>query len=530
MTPTAFRRARKPLLCIALALAGGCVRAPVPQIARTVTAPDTALLPILGELVAPAAGPDAVPGDAPVIRREFRGVWVAAVGNLDWPSRPGLPVDLQRRELLAMLDRAVELGLNAVILQVRPSGDALYPSALEPWSEYLTGQMGRAPEPYYDPLAFAIGEAHRRGLELHAWFNPFRARDRTAKSTASASHVSRAHPELVRRYGSYLWMDPSEPAVQDQAVRVILDVAQRYDVDGIHIDDYFYPYREYDSRGRLIQFPDDENYARYRERGGAMGRSDWRRSNVDRFVERLYGELKGVRPRVKFGISPFGIWRPGYPAQISGLDAYEEIFADARKWLNNGWLDYFTPQLYWPVAQRAQSFPVLLDWWVGENRAGRHIWPGSFSDRVSEGRWSASEIVNQVNATRQNPGATGNVFFRMKSLMSARNGLAESLAGEPYAGAALVPPSPWLSMAAPGRPQAMVQLLTPSRTTIALLPTGTEEVFLWTVRSRTPDGWRTEVVPGWHRELTLPGSPDPVVITAVGRTGNESEAVVLRSE
>ncbi|MBW3630137.1 MAG: family 10 glycosylhydrolase [Gemmatimonadetes bacterium] len=449
---------------------------------------------------------------------------------MDWPSRPGLPPEVQRAELLVMLARAVSLGLNAVILQVRPAGDALYASPYEPWSEYLNGQRGRAPSPHYDPLDFAVREAQRRGLELHAWFNPFRARDPTARGSASPDHFTRVHPGLVRRYGSYLWMEPSEPAVHDQAIKVILDVARRYDVDGIHIDDYFYPYRVNDSGGRTIPFPDDENYERYRRSGGTLGRSDWRRSNVDRFVERLYGELKGVRPHVKFGISPFGIWRPGYPAQIQGLDAYEEIYADARKWLNNGWLDYFVPQLYWPVNQRPQAFPVLLDWWVGQNSRGRHIWPGSFSDRVSEGRWPASEIVNQVDVTRQNPGASGNVFFRMRSLMSTRNGLYESLSRAPYNGAALVPASPWLSTVAPPRPRAAIQLTTPGRITIAVAPGGAEEVFLWTVRSRSPQGWRSEVVPGWKRELTLTGTADPIVITAVGRTGNESEPVVLRSE
>jgi uncharacterized lipoprotein YddW (UPF0748 family) len=324
-------------------------------------------------------------------------------------------------------------------------------------------------------------------------------------------------------------MDPSEPAVQEQAVKVILDVARRYDVDGIHIDDYFYPYRENDSRGRTIPFPDDASYARYRGGGGTLERSDWRRSNVDRFVERLYGELKGVRPRVKFGISPFGIWRPGYPSQVRGLDAYEEIYADARKWLNNGWLDYFVPQLYWPVNQREQAFPVLLDWWVGENHHGRHMWPGSFSDRVSEGRWPAAEIVDQVAATRRNPGATGNVFFRMRSLMNARNGLAESLSTAPYAQPALVPPSPWLNTVPPARPAVTVRRATAAQTSLGLAPTGLEEVFLWTVRWRTDRGWSTRVLPGWEREIVLTGAPRPIVITAVGRTGNESPPVVLRT-
>jgi uncharacterized lipoprotein YddW (UPF0748 family) len=196
----------------------------------------------------------------PPARREFRGVWIASVENIDWPSQPGLSTQEQKDELVGMLDRAVALRLNAVILQVRPAADALYPSPYEPWSEYLTGRMGRAPSPYYDPLEFAVNEAHRRGLELHAWFNPYRARHPSAKSPPSADHISRTHPELVKKYGSMLWMDPGEPAVRDQTVRVVLDVVQRYDIDGVHIDDYFYPYKEKDRRGRTIEFQDGNSF------------------------------------------------------------------------------------------------------------------------------------------------------------------------------------------------------------------------------------------------------------------------------
>lgn len=466
---------------------------------------------------------------APEIPREFRGVWVASVGNLDWPSRPGLSTERQQAELVAILDRAVELGLNAVIFQVRPAADALYASPHEPWSEYLTGEMGRAPEPFYDPLEFAVREAHRRGLELHAWFNPYRARYSSPKSPVSRDHISRARPDLVHRYGPYVWMDPGEPAVQDHSVRVILDVVRRYDIDGVHIDDYFYPYREYDRRGRLIAFPDDSSYARYRRRGGALGRSDWRRENVDRLVERLYTEIKREKRWVKFGVSPFGIWRPGHPEQIRGLDAYEEIFADARKWLANGWLDYFAPQLYWPIEQHAQSFPVLLDWWVEQNHHGRHIWPGSHSDRVTMGarRWPASEILAQIEITRERPAATGNVLFRMRSLLQSSDSLAERLARESYGRPALVPPSPWLGERAPEAPRIALLERTPARTVVGLAAEGEEEVFLYAIRARAGEEWTTRLVPVSEREAVLEGAPEQIVVTAVGRTGNEGPPALL---
>src|ERR1044071_5036723 len=217
----------------------------------------------------------------PPVAREFRAAWVATVGNIDWTSSPGLSPWDQQRELLAILNRAVAMRLNAIILQVRPGTDALYDSRLEPWSEYLTGRMGRPPEPAWDPLGFAVTEAHRRGLELHAWVNPYRARYARPLGETANTHISGTHPELVRTYGPYLWMDPGVPAVRRRAERVVLDIVRRYDVDGVHVDDYFYPYREKDSAGAVIPFPDSASYARYRHSGGTLARDDWRRHNVD---------------------------------------------------------------------------------------------------------------------------------------------------------------------------------------------------------------------------------------------------------
>ena len=303
-----------------------------------------------------------LPPDPP---REVRAAWVATVWNIDWPSKPGLPASTQKSQLLAILDRAASLNLNAVILQVRPAGDALYQTDLEPWSSVLSGTEGRSPG--YDPLAFAVAEAHRRGLELHAWFNPFRPATAAGKSHPS-NHVTRRFPDAVRTYRKKPWMDPGDPRVRAHTIKVITDVARRYDVDGVHIDDYFYPYP---SAGQKTDFPDSATYARY---GRGKNRDAWRRSNTDTFVRDLYSAIKKTRPHVKFGISPFGIWRPGNPRGIEAkLDSFAHIHADSRRWLNEGWCDYFSPQLYWRIEPRKQSFTALTGWWNSENKKRRHL-------------------------------------------------------------------------------------------------------------------------------------------------------------
>ncbi|MCS6777188.1 MAG: family 10 glycosylhydrolase [Chloroherpetonaceae bacterium] len=467
----------------------------------------------------------------PPVRREFRAAWVATVDNIDWPSKPGLPVETQKAELLAILDRAAQLRLNAVILQVRPACDALYASTLEPWSEYLTGRMGQPPEPYYDPLAFAIEEAHRRGLELHAWFNPYRARHPSGKSPIADQHISRTRPDLVRTYGRFLWLDPGEPDVQAHSLAVILDVVRRYDVDGVHIDDYFYPYKERDAQGRVLDFPDEPRWQQYRTSGGRLSRDDWRRQNVDAFVERMYRVVKAEKPWVKVGISPFGIYRPGYPEQIKGFDQYTELYADVRKWLVNGWMDYLAPQLYWPIEQREQSFAVLLHWWVSQNSRGRHLWPGSYTSRVGEAPgqgWPPEEIVYQIKVTRGQAGATGNVHFSMKALMQNRRGLADLLASGVYAEPALVPASPWLGKEDLPAPGVVVQPEgTGEQRFQWRLPEG-HRVRWWLVRMKRGDRWEIRILPGQTTELRLEedvarGRVQVVAVTGVDRYGNEGQ-------
>jgi len=277
--------------------------------------PILCLVPLFAGFV---GGQDA---DPPAIPREFRAAWVATVDNIDWPSSRTLTPDQQRSEMIHILDTAVSLRLNAIIFQVRPACDALYDSKLEPWSEYLTGRQGRAPSPYYDPLEFAVREAHARGIELHCWFNPYRAGHPAQRGPYALSHIRYRHPEIVKNYGRYLWLDPGEPLVQKHSLDVIRDVVRRYDIDGVHIDDYFYPYPE-DGQ----EFQDQASYKRYQNGGGDLGLHDWRRQNVDHFVESAYKTIKSEKPWVKFGISPFGIYRPGIPETIkAGVDQYDEL-------------------------------------------------------------------------------------------------------------------------------------------------------------------------------------------------------------
>ncbi len=482
----------------------------------------------LSERVPPPPAPDAL--------REFRGVWVATVDNIDWPTEPGLSVAEQQAELRTILDRAAFLNLNAVILQVRPAADAFYVSPYEPWSAYLTGAQGRAPEPFYDPLAFAVEEAHRRGLELHAWFNPFRAYHPSAPVALDARHTSRTHPGAVHRYGELLWMDPGEPAIVEHSLRVILDVVGRYDIDGVHLDDYFYPYPVTDSLDRPVPFPDSTSWAHAAAAGNPLGRDDWRRQNVDRFLERLYGGVKAAKPWVKVGISPFGIWRPGYPEGVTGFDAYAGIYADARRWQQAGWLDYLAPQLYWAIASEGQPYADLLAWWSEQNAAGRHLWPGNYASRIGfEGRarWEPTEIVEQVRLTRDFAGATGNVLFSMKVLRDTASVLGQQLAAEVYAAPALVPPSPWLDSDAPAVPTLAVEAAG-DRLALALVPGGPEPVWRWVVRVRHGATWTVDVVPGWEQSVLLASGaepePDEVAVSAVDRVGNESPVVRLTLE
>jgi uncharacterized lipoprotein YddW (UPF0748 family) len=481
-------------------------------------------------LPAPAADPAA----PPAVPREFRAAWVATVANIDWPSRKGLTAEQQQEEMRAILDKAVELRLNAIILQVRPMADALYDSKLEPWSEFLSGTAGKPPQPNYDPLTFAVREAHARGLELHAWLNPYRARVPAAHSPVPDDHLVKRRPDLAKPYGKHHWLNPTHPEVQDHSLRVFLDVVRRYDIDGIHMDDYFYPYPEMGADGKEIPFPDDDTWAAYQKSDGVFGRDDWRRYAVNRFVVRLYKETKAAKPWVKVGISPFGIWRPGHPEGIKGFDQYGKLYADAKLWLNRGWVDYFTPQLYWPIDKPEQSYPKLLTWWVSQNTERRHVWPGQ-----NASRWPAQEIVAQIRVTRAQTGATGNVLFSMKALMNNKGGVADALKAV-YAEPALVPASPWLGDKPPARP--WVRWATESGRGSLLIRPPDEHVRLkdilnpprlYVVRSLAGGKWSIKIFPADGRNLVtvpFPAAPEQIVVTAIDRVGNESEQAVAATE
>jgi uncharacterized lipoprotein YddW (UPF0748 family) len=471
--------------------------------------------------------PSNIPVPAPP--REFRGVWLASVKNIDWPSKPGLTTAEQKSELLALLDRAQALRLNAVLLQIRPSCDAFYASRIEPWSEYLTGRMGRAPAPFYDPLEFAVEEAHRRGLELHAWFNPYRARHAAAFSAISPDHISRTHPTLAKQYGKSLWLDPGEREVQEHSLRVVMDVVQRYDVDGIHFDDYFYPYPEKDAQRRQIPFPDWSSWKRYKDSGGKLEREDWRRENVNLFITRVSQSIKAARPWVRFGISPFGIWRPGYPAQIKGLDAYGELYADARKWLREGWVDYLAPQLYWAEEKRETSFTALLPWWLGENVKQRHVWPGLDISRVGGSR-EPQEIASQIHATRREAAADGNILWGARALTENRRGLSDILSAQLYQHPALTPANPWNDQHSPETPRLRATAGSPHAVHLSITPGATNDLLrFWVLRTQKDGAWTMHTIPAGKgtSTLTITNSPEAIAVSAIDRSGNSSKPAVL---
>jgi uncharacterized lipoprotein YddW (UPF0748 family) len=466
----------------------------------------------------------------PPITREFRGVWIATVGNIDWPSRPGLSTWEQQSELLALLNRAVEMHLNAVILQIRPQTDALYSSRLEPWSPFITGEMGRPPEPAWDPLAFAVREAHARGLELHAWFNPYRALYAGPLRDVPPSHVSRKHPSIVHDYGKYEWMDPGDPEVVRHSIAVIADVVRRYDVDGVHIDDYFYPYPESDSAKHEIEFPDSASWNRYVQRGGTLSRADWRRQNVNRFVERMYHAVHAVKPWVKVGVSPFGLWQPGSPAGSCCFDAYAKLYADSRLWLQNGWMDYASPQLYWAMDRKGLAFPTLLQWWAQQDTLGRHLWPGvnvSLARDTGHTGRGAPQLLDEIALTRTQPGVGGVILWNMKALLQDPDSVTEKLVHGLYAQPALVPATPWLDRRTPAMPHVRVRRGPMSGDLFVDLRSGSaKRPWLWVVQTRSDSGWTTVVLPGSEKMHLLAGRHDPVPldvrVRAVGRTGNVS--------
>lgn len=470
----------------------------------------------------------------PEIRREFRAVWIATVANIDFPSAQSLTTAQQKDELMKMLDLAQSLKYNCVIFQVRPQADALYSSKLEPWSEYLTGEMGKAPAPFYDPLKFVVEEAHKRGLLVHAWFNPYRAAHPAMKGKLSPDHIAVRRPDLVKKYGKYLWLDPGSREGQNYSLEVIKDVVRRYDIDGVHFDDYFYPYPEKDADGKNIPFPDDDTYAEYRKHGAKMnqqtkaqriplGKDDWRRANVNYFIERVGAEIKKIKPQMMYGISPFGIWQPVPEKRIKGLNSYTGIYADSRKWLQDGTVDYLAPQLYWTINKEGQRFPVLLDWWNSQNTKNRHLWIGLSTARIgSTSDNTAQEIVNQIELVRKVSGKTaGTIHFNFNSIAKNKGDIQKHFRENLYAEDALIPESKWIKSQSLQSP-----IVRKGTNQISWRKRGKAEVFWWILYRRNENGWNYEILPArkTFHQFTAENKNEKFAVAAVDRLGNQSPA------
>ncbi len=374
---------------------------------------------------------------------EFRGVWIATVDNIDWPQKGMYTVYSQKNEFIRQLDQHQRNGMNAVIAQVRPAADAFYPSSLEPWSEWLTGVQGRSPSPFYDPLQFMIEETHKRGMEFHAWLNPYRANFNIHSASIASNHITRIHPEWFLNYGDKKYFDPGNKQAQQHVVNVVKDIVKRYDIDGIHMDDYFYPYR---IAGK--EFPDD---ASYKKSGSKLSKDDWRRSNVDSIIKAINIAIKEEKSYCKFGISPFGVWRnkeadPDGSNTKAGVTNYDDLYADILLWLEEGWIDYVAPQLYWEIGHKLADYQELINWW-SHHSYGRHVYIGHGIYRSNERSiaWkNPNELPNQLKLLRQTPNVQGSIYFSSTSFDRNPNGWNDSLRNNYYRTPAMIPEMNWL--------------------------------------------------------------------------------------
>ena len=473
-------------------------------------------------------------------RYEFRAAWIATVDNIDWPSKKGLSTDSQKVEYLRLLDMHQRNGLNAVIVQIRPATDAMYPSQYEPWSEWLTGKQGRPPMPYYDPLQFMIEEAHKRGLEFHAWCNPYRAEFSLNKSSIAPTHITRIHPEWFLKYGTTRYFDPGNKQAQEYVVRVIRDIVSRYNIDAIHFDDYFYPYR---IAGK--EFPDDESYVKY---GNGMSKDDWRRSNVDSIIVLLSKAIKEENKFCRFGISPFGVWRnkdkdPEGSETRAGQTNYDDLYADILLWLKNGWIDYVAPQLYWEFTQPNAPYGVLLEWW-SKHTYGKHCYIGLGIYRAgSNAAWKDSTLLpRQIQALRDAPNVQGAIYFSSKSFIKNPNGWNDSLQNNYYHHPALIPPMEWIDSSKPAKPSVKIvgnnndlqsiDIELTANDSISTVKAFVLYIFQYdSLGNQVPSIYK--IVPAnLQARVTLPivMSDKKIAVSCVSKNNNESELEFLKPE
>jgi uncharacterized lipoprotein YddW (UPF0748 family) len=379
----------------------------------------------------------------PSPKAEFRGVWIASVMNIDWPSKPGLSSDDQKKEFIEILDMHKSNGMNAVVVQIRPAADAFYPSPYEPWSKWLTGKLGAPPEKYYDPLKFMIDEAHHRGIEFHAWFNPYRGIVNVDTANIDSASVAFEHPDWFVKYDKNLYFNPGLPLARQHTTNVVMDVVNRYEVDGIHFDDYFYPYKV-----PKLDFPDSASFKEYG--AGFTNVDDWRRNNVDMLIKNISDSIRKVKPFVKFGISPFGVWRnkdkdPNGSATKAGQTCYDDLYADILKWLRAGWIDYVTPQIYWSIGFERADYKTIADWW-NKNNHNVPVYIGQAAYRINSNNadttWKQStQVPKQIRLNRSLANVQGSIFFSSKSFIPNPLGINDSLKNNFYKNPALIPAS-----------------------------------------------------------------------------------------
>lgn len=378
----------------------------------------------------------------PTSKMELRGVWVATLLNIDWPSESGLSTAQQKKEVNDLLDLHQSQGINAIFLQVRSAADAFYHSSWEPWSQWLTGVQGQEPQPFYDPLAFWVEACHQRGMELHAWFNPFRAAVNQDLALLSNDHIIRKNPNWFLNYGDRIYFDPGLPETREYVLNVIMEVTRKYDIDGVHFDDYFYPYKISGS-----DFPDSLSYLQYGHEFEDI--AAWRRHNVNAFIKSCSDSLNTIKPWLRFGISPFGVWRnqdrdPRGSATRAGHTNFDDLYADVVMWMREGWIDYLAPQIYWHIGYDLADYQILLDWW-SQHAYGRHIYIGQSAYKVNKDadfpEWrNPAEMSNHLRMNRSYPQVKGNIYFSSSSLRQNALGLGDTLANNYYRYPAIVPP------------------------------------------------------------------------------------------
>ena len=460
----------------------------------------------------------------PKIEREFRAVWIATVDNIDFPTKKTLSIAEQKAEIISDLELTKSLKMNAVIFQVRPMADAVYESKIEPWSEFLTGEMGKS-QPF-DPLKFIIEEAHKRGILVHAWFNPYRAYHPAAK-TVSENHISKRRPDLVRQYGKYMWLDPTDTEVQKYSLSVVLDVVKRYDIDGVHFDDYFYPYAEKDEKGNKIEFPDNANYKKYvqtalnanKNRGikrSPIEKDTWRRRHVNNFVASVGQEIKKIKPTVMYGISPIGV------QEIN----YNELFADAEFWLSEGMIDYFVPQLYWKSDRKNREFPILLKNWESKNVKKRHVWAGIGTYKIPSKteNFSADEIIKQISYTREIQKTAGNIQFSFKSVRNDFDKIQTALKEKSYKSEAIIPASPWIKTIKILAPKVAIKR-DKDFVRVNWTEQGKQKAFWFVVCAKDSNGWSYSILPASQKSISLSAERkiEKIIVKSVDRLGNESK-------